>query len=107
MYRRYFEKSSIFSDAHDITIVTDEPISTTVLSVASGTFRIVAPSGHVVGAGPQDDVGREERAEEHDFGREKQPDAELDVVQPGVGPRLYGVGNLFHRQRFSVACPTF
>ena len=48
MYRRYFPKSFILSDAQDITIVTDDPMRTMVLSVASGTLRIVAPSGHSV-----------------------------------------------------------
>ena len=41
MYRRYLPKSCIFSDAHAITIVTLDPIRTTVFSAASGTLSIV------------------------------------------------------------------
>jgi len=36
------------SDAHAITIVTEEEISTIVLKVASGTLRIVSPRGQLV-----------------------------------------------------------
>ena len=39
--------AAIESEAHAITIVTDDEISTMVLNVASGTFRIVSPLGHV------------------------------------------------------------
>jgi hypothetical protein len=46
MYMRPFAKSFILSDAQLITIVTDEVISTSVFSVASGTLRTVDPCGH-------------------------------------------------------------
>jgi len=35
------------SDAHAITMVTDEEMSTTVLNAARGTLRIEAPRGQV------------------------------------------------------------
>ena len=38
-------------------------------------------------AGAQQDQRREERAEEHDLGGEEEPDAELGVVDAGVGAR--------------------
>ena len=47
MYSLYLPKFFIFSDAHLITIVTLEMISTSVLMVASGTFRNSAPCSHV------------------------------------------------------------
>src|SRR5262249_36926235 len=49
---------------------------------------------------PQDDVGREQRAEQHHFGGEKQPDPELAVRQPGIRPLFDGVRNI-HRYAFS------
>src|SRR5439155_18343724 len=36
----------------------------------------------------QQDVRREQSAEQHHLRRQKQPDAELAVVQPGVGSRF-------------------
>ena len=47
-----------------------------------------SPCGHSARADAQEDVGRKQRAEQHDFRREEQPDAELAVGEPGVGPRL-------------------
>ena len=91
MYRRNFPKSFSLSEAQDMTMVTEEPISTTVLSVASGTFRISRPVGQARSPGAQQDVGREQRAEQHHLGGEEQPDAQLGVVEPGVGPGLGGV----------------
>ena len=46
--RRNLPKSLRLSDAQAITIVTLDEISTTVLTVASGTLRIESPRGHVV-----------------------------------------------------------
>ena len=43
-----FLKSFIFNDAHAMTIVTDEVISTTVLKNASGTLSSSDPFGHSV-----------------------------------------------------------
>ena len=40
-------KSFNFKDAQLITIVTEELIKNMVFSVASGTFKISAPTGHV------------------------------------------------------------
>ena len=44
----------------------------------------------------QDDVGGEQRAEQHDLGREEQPDPELAVGQAGVGSLCDGIGDV-HR----------
>jgi hypothetical protein len=46
MYIRNFPKLFIFRDAQAMTIVMLEVISTTVLTVASGTFRMALPWGH-------------------------------------------------------------
>ena len=43
------------------------------------------------GTDAKDDVGGEERAEQHHFGREEQPDAELAVRSAGVGSLFNGV----------------
>jgi hypothetical protein len=45
-------------------------------------------------AGAQEDVRREQGAEEHDLRGEEQPDADLAVVEAGVRPHRDGVGNL-------------
>ena len=37
------------------------------------------------GAGPQQDQGREQRSEKHDLRSQEEPDAQLGVVEPGVG----------------------
>ena len=48
MKRRNRPKSRFTRDAHARTIVTLELMRTTVLRVARGTFRYVAPAGHSV-----------------------------------------------------------
>ena len=72
-----------------------ESASSTVLIVPSGTLS--QPCGQVPGrrADAQQDVGGEQPAEEHHFGGQEQPDADLGVVEAGVGPGLNCVGN-FH-----------
>ena len=47
-------------------------------------------------ADPQQNVRGEERAEEHDFGGQKQPDADFGVVKAGILARLDDVGEDFH-----------
>ena len=47
-------------------------------------------------ADAQDDVGGKQRAEQHHFRREEQPDPELAVGQSGVGPFFDCVRNI-HR----------
>ncbi len=46
------------------------------------------------GANPQNDVGRKERSEEHDFRREEKPDSNLGIVKAGVLAGLYDVGDV-------------
>src|SRR4029453_31519 len=53
--------------------------------------------------GAKNDVGREERAEEHHFRREEQPDPELAVGQSGVGARFDGVRDV-HYARSGSNC---
>ena len=43
----------------------------------------------------QQDIRREERAEQHDFRGQKEPDADFGVVKAGVLPRLDDVGENF------------
>ncbi len=87
MYMRYFLKSLSLSDAHDITMVTDEPMRMMVLSVASGTFRNSRPWCQVPAgsARAQQHVRGEQGAEEHHLGGEEEPDAQLGVIQAGIG----------------------
>ena len=84
----------IFNDAQAMTTVMVEMIRTRVLNVPIGMFS--QPCGQFSRrADAQQDVGGEQRAEQHDFRREKQPDADLGVVKAGVRARLDCVGN-FH-----------
>src|SRR5262249_28367581 len=46
-------------------------------------------------ASADQDVAREERPEQHDFGRQEEPDADLAVVETGIAPNFDGVRN-FH-----------
>src|SRR5204863_5865947 len=55
-------------------------------------------------AGPQDDVGGKERPEQHDFRREEQPDAQLAVRQPGVGPLFDCVRNVHDLCVLCILC---
>ena len=55
---------------------------------------VVGP-GAVLGAEADEEIGGEDRAEEHDLGGEEEPDAELAVIEAGIGTRGDGVGN-FH-----------
>ena len=50
----------------------------------------------VNGIGPdaQQDIGGKERAEEHDFGGQKEPDANLGIEEAGVGSRLNCIGDV-------------
>ena len=80
-----------------MTIVTEDVIRTIVLNVASRTLRIVSPRGQLGAPVANQDVARKQRAEQHDFRGQEQPDADLAVVQAGVGPDLDGVRNL-HRE---------
>ena len=78
-------KSLRTSDAQAITIVTRDVIRITVLSVASGMLRFVSPRGQSRRR-PRHDIAREQGAEQHHLGGQEQPDADLAVVEPGVGP---------------------
>src|SRR5436190_8651171 len=65
------------------------------------------------GIEPKENVGGEQSAEEHDFRREKKPDTDFRVPEPGIGAGGDGIGNfhitllLMHRGggfvRFAVA----
>ena len=77
------------------SVVMAESARMSVLSVPSRTFEPAVRPGAGRGADAQQDVGGKEPAEQHDFGREKKPDAELGVVKAGVRPGLNCVGN-FH-----------
>src|ERR1041385_1668394 len=48
---------------------------------------------------PQQNVRGEERAEEHHFGGEKEPDADFSVVKASVGPCFASVGDFHFRKR--------
>ena len=77
-----------------MTIVTEDVIRTIVLNVASGTFRIVSPARPARRPGPDQDVAREQGAEQHDLRGQEEPDADLAVGQTGVAAHLDGVGNV-------------
>ena len=57
---------------------------------ADGDVEQPMRPGAGVRADAQQDVGGEERAEEHDFRSEKQPDADLGVVEAGIRPGFCG-----------------
>ncbi len=97
MYSRNFGNWRRISDAHAITIVTEDPIRTIVLNVAIGTSRLVSPRGQSGDARPDQDVARKQGAEQHHFRRQEEPDADLAAGQAGVPANLVGVGNL-HRE---------
>ena len=65
-----------------------------MLSVASGTFRIVSPRGQLRRPRPDQDVAGKQGAEQHDLGGQEEPDADLAVIETGVGARVYGVGDV-------------
>ena len=67
-----------------MTTVMLETMSTMVLVMPSGMFS--RPCGQLpgVGADAQQDVGGKQRAEQHDFGSQKEPDADFGVEQAGV-----------------------
>jgi hypothetical protein len=70
---------------HASSVVMAESARMMVLAVPSVTSS--QPCGHMpVGADAQQNVGGKKSAEEHHFGREKQPDADLGVVNAGVRP---------------------
>ena len=78
-----------------MSVVMAESASTSVLMRAQ---RHVLPAVRPFagrGADAQQHIGGKKPAEEHDFGREKKPDADLGVVKPRVRPGLDCVGN-FH-----------
>ena len=54
------------------------------------------------GADTQQNVGGKKAAEEHDFGREKKPDAELGVVKSDVRSGLNCVGNIHELNQCAV-----
>ena len=63
----------------------------------SQTFWTWLRPGAVVGAEAHEEIGGEDRAEEHDLGGEEEPDAELAVVEAGIGARGECVGNFHER----------
>ena len=65
------------------------------IKAAQAPIQPVAGPGAGIGADAQKNVGREQRAEEHDFGGQEQPDADLRVVKAGVRPAFNCVGD-FH-----------
>ncbi len=79
------------------SVVMAESASSSVLMVPSVTLS--QPCGQVPGlrADAQQNVGGKKSAEEHHFGRQKQPDAELGVVNAGVRPVFNCVGD-FHEK---------
>jgi hypothetical protein len=80
--RRYLEKLPAFKAAQPSTTVTDEVISTAVLKVPMGMLSNAVRPVEGIGANAQENIGGEQAAEEHDFGGQEQPDADLGVVEP-------------------------
>jgi hypothetical protein len=66
---------------------------------AGGNALDVLRPRALVGAEAHEEVGGEERAEEHDLRGEEEPDAELAVVESRVGPRGDCVGNIHEAGR--------
>ena len=91
----------IFSDAQAITVVMLEVISTRVLTVPDRNIQPTVRPKTFRRAHAQQNVSGKQRSEEHDFGRQEQPNADLGIVKPGIRPRFYCVRN-FHESAASV-----
>ena len=67
-------------------MVTLEQISTNVLKAPIGSLKCTScGSGQVGRAEPQHDVRADQAGEEHDLGRQKQPDDQLAVGERQAG----------------------
>ena len=93
MYIRKVSKRRRFSDAHAMTMVTEDEIRTTVFKVAMGTFSIVDPRGQFIGelgsAHDEELLVRDmdldkiqEVRQTWQFFRDRRPDAYADLVSP-------------------------
>ncbi len=87
-----------------MTVVMLDVMSTKVLQVPTGTFS--QPCGQKPSGAPTRSrmYRRKQSAEKHHFGRQEQPDADLGVVKPGVGPGLNGVRDIHNSGQTGSFC---
>jgi hypothetical protein len=90
MYTRNFRRFFSARDAHDITNQDHR------IHGGQRDVQVLVPVGPCRRTDPEEDVRGEQRAEEHHFRRQEEPDPELRVVDAGVRPRFDGIRYL-HR----------